>query len=232
MDRLRILINSSPRSGHTWLQYLLLNSLKNSNDVNMGATVDDFIVRTNVPVILNATFKDILQVSILRNPQDLIPSIVTKTMGGLGNNITSGIPMPHEMINLPSLEKLVNDQFDIYKLWSNTMIDNLDKVMAFTFEQVTTDTEFVMNSIMKNFNVDYSIVLNKNIPLSIEHARRRIIQHDKGEIGFNNPVPVDKKPDVYYSIKEIVDNHKLLKPTLEIHEQYSSLIKEQQLKWI
>jgi len=231
MDRLRILINSSPRSGHTWLQYLLLNSLKNSNGVNMGATVDDFIVRTNVPVILNAIFKDILQVSILRNPQDIIPSIVTKTMGGLGSNITSGIPMPHEMGNLPPIEKLVEDQFGIYKLWSSTMIENLDKVMAFTFDQVTTDTEFVMHSIMKHFSVDYSVVLNENIPSSIQHARIRIMQHDKGEIGFNNPVPIDKKPDVYYKIKDIVDNHKLLKPTLHFYNDACDLIKQSQSKW-
>jgi hypothetical protein len=231
MDRLRILINSSPRSGHTWLQYLLLNSLKNSNGVNMGATVDDFIVRTNVPVILNATFKDILQVSILRNPQDIIPSIVTKTMGGLGSNITSGIPMPHEMGNLPSIEKLVEDQFGIYKLWSSTMIDNLDKVMAFTFDQVTTDTEFVMSSIMKNFNVDYNIVLNQNIDLAIEDARVKIFHHDKGDIGFNNPVPIDKKPEIYYEIKKIVDRHRLLEPTLDIYNKASSLIKQSQLSW-
>jgi len=231
MDRLRILINSSPRSGHTWLQYLLFNSLKNSNGVNLGATVDDFIVRTNVPVILNATFKDIVQVSILRSPQDIIPSIVTKTMGGLGNNITSGIPMPHEMGSLPSLEKLVDDQFGIYKLWSGTMLDNLDKVMAFTFDQATKDTEFVMSSIMKHFDIDYSIVLNENIPSSIEHARRKIMQHDKGEIGFNNPVPIDKKPDVYYKIKDIVDNHKLLNPTLNFYNDACDLIKQSQLKW-
>lgn len=231
MDRIRVLINSSPRSGHTWLQYLLFNSLKNSNGINLGATVDSFIVRTNVPVILNATFKDIIQVSILRNPQDLIPSIVTKTMGGLGNNVTSGIPMPHEMGNLPSLEKLVEDQFGIYKLWSGSMINNLDKVMAFTFEQATTDTEFVMSSIMKNFNIDYNIVLNQDIPSSIEHARRRIIQHDKGEVGFNNAVPVDKKPDVYYQIKEIVDSHKLLDSALNMYNESSDLIKQEQLKW-
>lgn len=231
MDRLRILINSSPRSGHAWLQYLLFNSLKHPNNVNLGDTVNDFIVRTNVPVILNGNFKDILQVSILRNPQDIIPSIITKTMGGLGSTITSGIPMPHEMGNLPPIENLVEDQFRVYSLWSNSMTENLDKVMAFTFEQVTTDTEFVMESIMKNFNVEYNIVLNQNIQSSIEDARSKIFQHDKGEVGFNNPVPIDKKPEVYYQIKEVVDNHRLLKPALSLYNESCELIKQAQLNW-
>lgn len=231
MDKLRVLINSSPRSGHTWVQYLLFNSLKNSNGVNLGATTDNFIVRTNVPVILNATFKDIVQVTILRSPQDIIPSIVTKTMGGLGNTTTSGIPMPHEMGQLPSLEKLVHDQFGIYKLWSNSIVENLDKVMAFTFEQITTDTEFVMKSIMNNFNVEYNIVLNQNIGSSIEHGRRKIIQHDKGEIGFNNPLPIDKKPEIYYKIKDIVLNDKLFESSMDMYNNYCGLIKEAQSKW-
>ena len=231
MDRLRILINASPRSGHAWLQYLLFNSLKNSDGVNLGDATNNFIIRSNSPVILNGRFDDILQVTILRNPMEIIPSIVTKTMGGLGNTVTSGIAMPHEMLEPPSLRNLVYDQFTIYSLWVENIVNNLDKVMPFTFEQVTQDTEFVMDSIMDNFDVDYNLVLNKNIPLSIEDAKIKISQHNKGEIGFNNPVPVDRKPDVYYRLKEIVENHKRLDATVRLYNDSCKLIKDAQSKW-
>ena len=154
MNKVRVLINASPRSGHTWLQYLLVNSLKERQHINLGDTVNEFVVRSNNPVILHARFDDILQTSILRSPEDIIASIVTKTMGGLGNTVTSGVPMPHEYNELPPLERLVADQFGIYKLWSSTLIENLDRVKAFTFDQITNDPGFVISSIMTNFGAD------------------------------------------------------------------------------
>jgi hypothetical protein len=231
MNKVRVLINASPRSGHTWLQYLLVNSLKESQHINLGDTVNEFVVRSNNPVILHARFDDILQTSILRSPEDIIASIVTKTMGGLGNTVTSGVPMPHEYNELPPLERLVADQFGIYKLWSSTLIENLDRVKAFTFDQITNDPGFVINSVMKNFGADYDVLSNDKLSDAIDDARVKIFQHNKGDIGFNNPLPVEKKPDIYYEIKEIAKNHPQMSTSLKLYSEYCNIILEEQSKW-
>jgi hypothetical protein len=199
--------------------------------INLGDTVNEFVVRSNTPVILQAKFDDILQTSILRSPADIIASIVTKTMGGLGNTVTSGVPMPHEYNELPPLERLVADQFGIYKLWTSTLIENLDRVKAFTFDQITKNPEFVINSIMKNFDAEYTVLSNDKISDAIEDAKVKIFQHNKGDIGFNNPLPVDKKPDIYNEIKEIAYNHPQMDLSLKMYNEYCNIILEDQAKW-
>jgi hypothetical protein len=210
MKDVRILINSAPRSGHAWLQYLLLKSVNFDESISMGEVHDKFIVRENVPVALLSTFPDIVQATILRSPIEIIPSVVTKTIGGFGNTRTLGVSMPHENNNLPSLEELVNGEFNVYKRWSGSIIKNIDNIEAFTFDQVINDPEFVVDKIMSRFDFNYFKVRNDNMPNLLAEARRGISQHDKGDPGFNNPLPVETKPEVYYRALEIVQNHSRL----------------------
>lgn len=216
MKDIRVLINASPRSGHTWLQYLLLKSVDFDRSISMGEIEDKFIIRTNAPVILLGEFKDIVQTTVLRNPVDIIPSIVTKTMGGIGNTVASGIPMPHEYNNLPSLQRLVDDQFDVYRRWSGSTIKNIDNLFAFTFDQMTSNPEFVVDYVMSNFNLPYKKLSNSMLQDLMDEARKVINQHDKGHPAFNNPLPVDEKPEIYYEIKQLVESHTRLDEAMEL----------------
>ena len=37
-------------------------------------------------------------------------------------------------------------------------------------------------------------------------AKDKIRQHDKGHIGYNNAIPIQTKPDIYYEIKDELNN--------------------------
>ncbi len=229
MKDIRILVNASPRSGHTWLQYLLLKSVNFDRSISMGEIENKFIIRTNAPVILLGNFDDIIQTTVLRNPIDIIPSIITKTVGGLGNTIASGIAMPHEHNELPSLSMLVNDQFDVYKRWAGSTIKNIDNILAFTFDQITSNPEFVVNYVMSNFDYQYNKLSNDQLQQLMDEARRSINQHDKGHPAFNNPLPVDEKPEVYYEIKQLVESHSRLNEAIDLfHSANKTIIDSQE----
>ena len=218
MKSIRVLINSAPRSGHAWLQYLLLKSVNFDNSISMGEVHDQFIIRENVPVALLATFPDVVQTTVLRSPLEIIPSVVTKTIGGFGNTITMGVSMPHENNNLPSLEQLIEGEFNVYKRWSGSIIKNIKNLEAFTFDQVCNSPEFVVDKIMSNFEYEYFKVKDIDMPTLLREARQRINQHDKGNPGFNNPLPIEKKPDIYYEALDIVKNHRRLQDSTKLFE--------------
>lgn len=218
MKNIRVLINSAPRSGHAWLQYLLLKSVNFDNNISMGEIHNQFIIRENVPVTLLAKFTDVVQTTILRSPLEIIPSVVTKTIGGFGNTRTMGVSMPHENNSLPSLDQLVDGEFNVYKRWSGSIIKNIENLEAFTFDQVCNNPEFVVDRIMANFQYEYFKVKNIDLPILLKEARQGISQHDKGNPGFNNPLPIEKKPDIYYEALDIVKNNKRLQESIELFE--------------
>lgn len=225
-NNIRLIINSSPRSGQAWLEFLILNSLS----FNHRSDKNNILIRTHVPLMLYAKFDDIFQTIILRNPIDIIPSIVTKTMGGFGSNIVSGVSMPHEANHLPDLKRLILDQIEIYHNYTEGIIKNINDIIPFTFEQVTQDIEFTIKTLQKIINYDGTVYGNEEINNLIELARKRIVQHNKGEIGFNNPVPIDIKPNVYYEAKEIVNNIIEIKQSIDIYEEAKHKIYEKQNK--
>jgi hypothetical protein len=216
MKKVRVLINSAPRSGHAWLQYLLLKSVNFDNNISMGEIHDQFIIRENVPVTLLAKFPDVVQTTVLRSPLEIIPSVVTKTIGGFGNTRTMGVSMPHENNSLPSLDQLIDGEFNVYKRWSGSIIKNIKELEAFTFEQVCENPEFVVDRIMSKFDYKYNKVNNTKLDELIKEARMGISQHDKGSPGFNNPLPIEKKPDIYYEALDIVKNHKRLEESIDL----------------
>lgn len=218
---MKVVINSSPRSGHAWLQMVLHAATGYDHKVNMGdPDGEKFIIRSNTPVMLLATFQDIKQAVILRDPFDLIPSIITKTVGGLGNTVTSGIPMPHEMGKLPSLERLILDQVDVYKRYADGIRKNINNLYPYLFEEVTED----ISSVVKDLSgLDIS---NEKIPQLLTDSELRIRRVNLNDPGYNNAVPIAKKPDVYYQLKEMVLESKRTDEVLDIYLGCKDLILE------
>ncbi len=228
MDQVRIVINSCPRSAHAWLQTLLIKSVGRKNEISHDDVDSQFIIRSNTPVMMFANFENIIQTTILRSPDTIIPSIVTKTMGGLGGTTTAGITMPHEYGNNIDLNGLITHQFSVYKRWIDGLTANINTLMPFTFEQITTDVEFCIRSILDNFNIEYYLYSNDEIPELLQTVAKQIRVHDKGNIGYNNPVPVEEKPDIYYDAVEITKNHKFLKQSLDLYNNALELVFERQ----
>lgn len=218
MNKVRIIINSCPRSAHAWLQTVLMDSTGRRPEINYDDIGDSFITRANTPAMLLGKFDNAIQTTILRDPATIIPSIVTKTMGGLGTTVTAGIPMPHEYNGKLQLENLITHQFTVYKRWVDGLLENIDNLMPFTFEQVTKDIEFCIISILDNFDIEYYAYSNDELPEMINKLAEKIRVHDKGDPGYNNALPVERKPDVYYEAVEIVNNHKLIKNAIARYE--------------
>lgn len=229
MENIKIAINASPRSGHAWLQFLLVRELGHYQQLDIGEGItDNFVIRCSVPTMLYGKFDAIQQVTILRNPLDIIPSIVTKTLGGLGNTVSSGIAMPHEFNNLPDVYQLLNDQFNIYRTWCKGITNNINELSAFTFEDVADNFVFVVEKILNRYNLEKITIKDISKDELIQLAKGRIDVHDKGDYGFNNPVPVNQKPNIYYDIKEIVNNHRRLSEAIDFYEEAKNTI---YLKW-
>jgi hypothetical protein len=223
----KILINSAPRSGTAWLQYVLYkHKISLLKDVEYGGNiyVDSFILRVHTPVALLAKFDGITQTTILRDPVDLIPSVITKIMSGLGNSIVSGIAQPHEY-NYVSLDRLIMEHFYVYKNYAYGIEKNIKNLKPFTFEQVTSDIEYVVKSLL---DMDAK---NSDIETLKSEAKNQIRVHDKGEPGYNNAVPVEKKPDPYDQAKDLLLNTKGFDKIQKIYEDTKSLILDEQSKW-
>jgi len=225
----RILINSAPRSATTWLQFILyhhkITSL-NINNIKYGPDIYSpaFIIRSHVPVTLLAKFDDITQTTILRDPLDLIPSIVTKTAGGLRDSVISGIPQPIER-DYASLESLIIDKFTVYKNYAHGIEKNIKNLKPFTFDQVTLNIEYVVKHLL-GLEAD-----NKNIDNLKKSAKKTIKVYDKGDLGLNNALPVDKKPDLYYKVKNMLLNTGGFDKIQKIYEDSKSLILDEQSNW-
>lgn len=225
----RILINSAPRSATTWLQFILyhhkITSL-NINNIKYGPDIYSpaFIIRSHVPVTLLAKFDDITQTTILRDPLDLIPSIVTKTAGGLRDSVISGIPQPIER-DYANLESLIMDKFTVYKNYAHGIEKNIKNLKPFTFDQVTLNIEYVVKHLL-GLEAD-----NKNIDNLKKSAKKTIKVYDKGDLGLNNALPVDKKPDLYYKVKDMLLNNKGFDEIQKIYEDSKSLILDEQSIW-
>jgi len=155
---------------------------------------DDFVIKINSPITMFAKFEDIKQIFILRKPEDLIPSIITKTLGGLSQNISAGVPMPHEDIDI-SIEKLIKDQCYNYTRYIYGLEKNIHNLIPFTFEQVTNDINFITKNVL-------NIETKENYNILIEEAKINPRFYNKNDIGYFNAFPVEKKPDIYYEIKE------------------------------
>lgn len=216
----KIILNSAPRTGLAWLQFVLSESMpKMENKSNVVA--DNFIVRSHVPVMLLGNFNDITQCFVLRSPLDLISSIVTKTMGGYGFTINNGKSMPNENIN-NNIKLLIDAQFDQYILYSSCATKNIDNIMPFTFEQVTKDINYVTKNIL-NANIS-----NELIPELMKKSMSKVIVHDKGHPGYNNFLPTENKPEVYETIKSMLKENKKMIEMQEVYEETKLIIAKRQ----
>lgn len=216
----KIVLNSAPRTALAWLQFVLSEAMppmKNKNNV----LEDNFIIRSHVPIMLLGEFKDITQCFVLRNPLDLISSIVTKTMGGYGFTVNNGQDMPNEN-NSDNIKLLINAQFEQYLSYSSCAIKNIENIKPFTFEQVTKDINFVTKSIL------HTETSNDLIPSLMQKSVTKIIAHDKGHPGYNNFLPTENKPEVYQTIRNMLTENKRMLEMQQIYEETKHIIIKRQ----
>jgi predicted house-cleaning noncanonical NTP pyrophosphatase (MazG superfamily) len=201
----QIIINTMPRSGSAWLQFLLARAIAPDRRINTSAVPDnnDFVIRMSAPAVLYAKFDDFVQVNIVRDPFEIIPSVITKTYGGIGDTVSNGIAMPSEMPKF-DMDGHIKAQISNYNSYAESAIINQKNLKIFTFDQATKDIEHVTKKLLGEDKKLY----NDYIPNYITWAKSRIRTHELSEPGYNNALP-EKKPDIYYEIKDRLRSHDL-----------------------
>jgi hypothetical protein len=212
MNNINIIVTAPPRSGHAWFTYMLKRSLLKDS------TEDSLIKRNNLELMLYGTFENTLQTTILRKPDEIIPSNATKMYGGFGPNRFNGITMPHEIDGALTIEGIINGQARQYLEWTKAINKNINKIIPFTFEQITLDIKTVCNYFIKYYNIDNIDASNFDIQKMMEQADIDIHQAHKTAKEYNNALPVIKKPDIYNETKSILQSNELY---LSINNEYA-----------
>ncbi len=227
----QIIINSMPRSGSTWAQYLLAKSINRREGNPLDSSIDtintspipsfdnNFVSRSNNIMALYGIYDTIKQVTVVRNPKDVISSVITKTYGGAGDTVSNGVVIPAEIPDF-NMDEHIYAQIQIYKGYAKATLDNFENLHVFTFDQVTSDINFFTKSMLGE---DLSLS-NKDYNKFLEKARKEIRVHPLSHPGYTNAVPEEKpkiynKAKLFFAIKENLEKENFL----EISEMYNEI---------
>ena len=226
-----------PRSGSTWSQYLLAKSINRRGGSPLDSSINtintspipsfdnNFVSRSNNIMGLYGIYDIIKQVTIVRNPKDVIASVITKTYGGAGDTVSNGVVIPAEIPDF-NMDEHIYAQIQIYKGYASATLDNFKNLNVFTFNQVTEDinffTEFMLGKDLSLLNEDSSKFLEK--------ARKEIRVHPLSHPGYTNAVPEEKpkiynKAKLFFTIKENLEKENFMEIS-EMYNEISSLCKK------
>ena len=210
----QILINSMPRSGTTWLMFVLSNKISPEARMNNSATPSkEFVIKIHTPSALWAKYDTFTQVNIVRDPIDIITSVITKNFGGIGSTVSNGVAIPSENPDM-NIDSHIVSEMRTYTGYAEGALQNLDRLKIFTFDQVTKDIEHVSRTLLG----DDMVIGNNELPGLTALAARRIKVHKLAHPGFNNGMPCEK-PAIYNDIKNRLLEH----DTSRVRDLYAQL---------
>jgi hypothetical protein len=210
----QIIINAMPRSGTTWLMFVLSEKISPGVRMNNSDTPsEEFVIKTHTPVSLWAKYNNFTQVNIVRDPIDVISSLITKNFGGIGSTVTNGVAIPSENPDM-NIDSHIESEIRTYTGYAEGALQNLDRLKIFTFDQVTKDLEHVSRTLLG----DDMVIGNNEIPYLESLAARRIKVHKLAHPGFNNGMPCEK-PAIYNDIKNRLLEH----DTSRVRDLYAQL---------
>ena len=195
-----------PRSATTWLMFVLSDKLSPNQRMNNSAyPSEEFVIKTHTPISLYAKYDTFTQVNIVRNPIDIIASVITKNFGGIGDTVSNGVAIASENPDM-NIDSHILSELQTYTGYAEGALHNLDRLKVFTFDQVTKDIEYVSRILLG----DHMAISNDDIPKLSISAARRIRVHKLAHPGLNNGMPCDK-PAIYHAIKDRLLEHDLSK---------------------
>ena len=210
----QILINSMPRSGTTWLMFVLSNKISPEARMNNSATPsEEFVIKIHTPSALWAKYDTFTQANIVRDPIDVITSVITKNFGGIGSTVSNGVAIPSENPDM-NIDSHIVSEMRTYTGYAEGALQNLDRLKIFTFDQVTKDIEHVSRTLLG----DDMVIGNNELPGLTALAARRIKVHKLAHPGFNNGMPCEK-PAIYNDIKNRLLEH----DTSRVRDLYAQL---------
>jgi hypothetical protein len=234
----RIILNSPPRTGSSFLMEAIRDmyyhndrDAEDPRDAGEWSQDYNWIIGCHEPLLLLSDLSNlgVNQITCLRNPVDTVSSLVYKAYAGYGNSTIIGKPsIIQQYIDDVSNNKtdfLEEAMFQESKMWEGytyNSIKYIDRLIPFTFEQVTKDTTTVLKNI-------YDIVGGTQSPRfrTTEEIENEIVfmQNHLAETkdyaylsGSSNGLPV-KKPKEYFEIVEMVKKFYLMGDLLKLYDE-------------
>jgi len=189
----------------------------------------DFVIWTHVPFMLLSEFKDVLQITIVRDPDEVIPSICDKLDSGVGldvhdNQITYHNPNS-DLFQTRSeyVSNSVNSASLEYLSYLDNIKNNFNNILVFSFEQVINNIELVIDAIAKSFNEEYKSFTKEQV-LEIDNLIHEKWKTEEGEnLLRSNRGPSTNKPESYYNFKETFINSEIRN---ELQKSYTDILKQ------
>ena len=227
----RIIINSNPRTGMSRLLEFLRIAYNRTDQKKFGeySNRKDFIIWTHVPFMLLSEFKDVLQITIVRDPDEVIPSICDKLDSGVGldvhdNQITYHNPNS-DLFQTRSeyVSNSVNSASLEYLSYLDNIKNNFNNILVFSFEQIIDNIELVIDAIAKSFNEEYKGFTKEQV-LEIDDLIHEKWKTEEGEnLLRSNRGPSTKKPESYHNFKETFINSEIRN---ELQKSYTDILKQ------
>jgi hypothetical protein len=227
----RIIINSNPRTGMSRLLEFARIAYNRTNNKKFGeySNRKDFIIWTHVPFMLLSEFKDVLQITIVRNPDDVIPSICDKLDSGVGldvhdNQITYHNPNSNLFQSRSEyLSHSVNSASLEYLSYLDNIKNNFNNILVFSFEQVINNIELVIDTIAKSFDEEYKSFTKEQV-LEIDDLIHKKWKTEENEnLLKSNRGPSTNKSESYYNFKETFINSEIRN---ELQKSYTDVLKQ------
>jgi hypothetical protein len=227
----RIIVNSNPRTGMSRLLEFVRIAYNRTDQKKLGeySNRKDFVIWTHVPFMLLSEFRDVLQITIVRDPDDVIPSICDKLDSGVGldvhdNQITYHNPNS-DLFQTRSeyVSNSVNSASLEYLSYLDNIKNNFNNILVFSFEQVIDNIELVIDTIAKSFNEEYKGFTKEEV-LGIDDLIHEKWKTEEGERSLrSNRGPSISKPESYYNFKETFINSEIRN---ELQKSYMDILKQ------
>lgn len=220
---MKIILNSPPRSGSTYLLNILRMSYarddKNKDLYDVGEWVQDktFITKKHEPLLFLIDDFDISHILILRNPLDTISSSITKSLNGQGISTIAGIPQQLNTIAIKNdkanyYHQLIHQESKMYEAYLYYAEKN-PKTIFIKFDDLINDLDKCLIEIHERASVKETIIIpsEKLILSAMEEYKEKTKYDTNYGNGFANIYPT-QKPEIYFKIKEdLAQDDRILK---------------------
>lgn len=127
-------LNSFPRSGNTFLRYLLEWF---GHDVELKKKHDNPIEFENVKIIKSHTYQPKIQniIFILRHPDDSIHSNVSRA-GGFGSNAGANLHEKQVKDCIELFEGILNSKKNVYTILYDDLVNDTEKILLGVFDHI------------------------------------------------------------------------------------------------
>ena len=239
----KIAITTMPRSGSSYYARLLRMTYTENNPGRSRegewSQDDSWVIKVHEPILLMANVPNMVQTTILRNPVDNVSSIINKSSFGFGGSTIIGRP---EIVE-DNIKRMLEDKqrwlneaiFQEMHMWmgyTHNMINNIDNVIPYTFEQLTQEDHWVLTSFIKQLDIVDSIRILS--PKDIEDEKIRWSEELKNDInhssGSANLLPVTKS-EMYEEIKNSVLQNSFLSEASAMYTEAMAAIDKRQLSY-